>query len=498
MRDQDKPSSSDAGAPAADQASTSASASASPTASASTSAPADLRRVTALQWLARLRQRVTLNNDTDIEKTTQRITDGIRIDGEAPWMLVCSALLASIGLDVNSTAVIIGAMLISPLMSPILGIGLGIGVADRRLLMISGRELGFAALVSLVTSTLYFAISPLGEPTSELLARTTPTLLDVGVAFFGGVAGIVAGSRKETSLALPGVAIATALMPPICTAGFGLATGRISFFLGASYLFVLNAMFIALSTTLIVRALHFPLRTYETREARRRAMRVIGGVATVAIVPSLWFLYTTVQGQRESQRVDQFVQQTVAARGHDVLRWDRQQDGDSTVLKIFIAGRPLDEAALDSVLAARAQFGLQSMRILPVQSDVSGEDLDRMASDLRTGVLQMIAGSQETRDSLSRIQHTRDSLLRLSNPLSDSVHVRMVARHLASAFPEIASVAWVPIANLLDSGTVKEKPFLQVSFRPDVTRTQRTEILKRVEALARSEFGSDSVRVIVR
>lgn len=451
-----------------------------------------------MHWYTRLLQRVTLNNDTDIDKTTKRITDGIRMDGEAPWMLVCSALLASIGLDINSTAVIIGAMLISPLMSPILGIGLGIGIADRRLLMVSGRELGFAAIVSFVTSVLYFAVSPLGEPTSELLARTTPTLLDVGVAFFGGVAGIVAGSRKETSMALPGVAIATALMPPICTAGFGLATGRMGFFFGASYLFVLNAMFIALSTTLIVRALRFPLRTYETREARRRAMRVIGGVATVAIIPSLWFLYTTVTNQRESQRVEQFVQQVVASRGHDVLRWDRQKDGDSTVLKIFIAGRPIGDAELDTVMAARSKFGLESVRIFPVQSDVSGEDLNRMATDLRSGVLEMIAGSQTARDSISRMQYKRDSLLRLSNPLSDSTRVRVVARNLASAFPEIESVAWVPIANLLESGASNEKPYLQISFDPAIARTQRVDILKRVEALARAEFNSDSVRVIVR
>lgn len=451
-----------------------------------------------MQWLSRLRQRVTLTYDTDIEKTTKRITDAIRIDGEAPWMLVCSSLLTSIGLDINSTAVIIGAMLISPLMSPILGIGLGIGVADRRLFMGAGRELAFAALVSLVTSTVYFAISPFGEPTTELLARTVPTLLDVGVAFFGGVAGIVAGSRKETSLALPGVAIATALMPPICTAGFGLATGHLSFFFGATYLFVLNAMFIALSTTLVVRALRFPLHTYETREARQRAMRLIGSVTTLAILPSLWFLYTTVQSKRESQRVEQFVQQTIASRGHDVLRWNRQSDGDSTVLKIFIAGRPISEAELDSVKAARVDYGLASMRILPVQSDVSGEDLNKMATDLRSGVLQMIAGSQQTRDSVSRAQHIADSTLRVRNPLADSTRVRRVVANVASAFPEITSVAWVPIPNLLASGTKSEKPYLQISFDPAISSTKRDEISGRAIALLRAELASDSLRVIVR
>ena len=178
--------------------------------------PATPRHATT-RWLLPLIRRVALQDGTDVAQTVQRISSGIHVRGEVPSMLVCSCLLASIGLDVNSTAVIIGAMLISPLMSPILGMGLAAAQVDRPLLVDSARELALATVVALVTSALYFRISPLGEPTPELIARTTPTLLDVGGSCFGGVAGIVAGSRKETNLALPGVAIATALMPPLCT-----------------------------------------------------------------------------------------------------------------------------------------------------------------------------------------------------------------------------------------------------------------------------------------
>ena len=449
-------------------------------------------------FMAWLRKRVSLTAETDIDQTITRITDAIRIDGEAPWMLVCSALLASIGLDINSTAVIIGAMLISPLMSPILGIGLSTGIADRRLLIMSARELAFATVVSLMTSTVYFRLSPLGEPTAELLMRTTPTLLDVGVGFFGGVAGIVAGSRRQTSLALPGVAIATALMPPICTAGFGLATGRPAFFFGASYLFVLNALFISLATFFVVRALKFPRRTYETPEAKKRARRLITGVVTVAVIPSLWFLYTTVIKQRELQRVGQFVDQSISAHGHDVLRWDRQTDGDSTVLKVFIGGRPMSGAELDTVLASRQMFGLEHMRVVPVQSDVSGQDLDRMASDLRSGVLQMIANSQRTRDSVSQLQRQRDSTQRLIQPLLDSSAVRRFAAELASAFPEIESVAWVPIPNMLKSGAASEPPQLELTFEKNLSESKRRELLGRAESLARTRFSSDSVRLLLR
>jgi len=448
-----------------------------------------------LRRFVRLRRRLSLAHDTDIEETTHRITDGIRIDGEAPWMLVCSCLLASIGLDVNSTAVIIGAMLISPLMSPILGIGLATGVADRALLKLSARELGFAALLSLVTSAIYFRISPLGEPTGELIARTTPTILDVGVAFFGGVAGMVAGSRRQTSMALPGVAIATALMPPICTAGFGLATGRPAFFLGALYLFLLNALFIALATFLVVRLLGFPLRRFASPTARRREVRVIGGVAAIAVLPSLWFLYTTVQEQRGLRRIERFVSQTIRARGHEVLRWDRQEEGDSAVIKVFIAGQPLSGAELDSVLAARAQFGLERSRILPVQSDVTSRDLARMQADIRAGVLELIASTQETRDSASRSTLRRDSLSHVRQPALDSARVRTLAQEMRQVFPEIQGIAWIPIPDLISRDSVPPPPTLRLTFEPGVNTATRLDVSRRAAAFARARLGPDSIRI---
>lgn len=165
-----------------------------------------------------------LIDGTDVEGTIKTIGEGSEMRGDKIWILFSGAILASIGLDTNSSAVIIGAMLISPLMNPILGVGLGIGISDRDLMIVAGKNFMFAVAASLFASTLYFLITPLGETTSELLARTKPTLLDVGVAIFGGIAGIVATSRKAQTNAIPGVAIATALMPPLCTAGYGIAT----------------------------------------------------------------------------------------------------------------------------------------------------------------------------------------------------------------------------------------------------------------------------------
>ena len=172
-------------------------------------------------------------------------------------------MVASIGLNVNSTAVIIGAMLISPLMGPIMGIGLALGTNDFQLVERSLKNFGFMVSVAIMTSTLYFCISPLSNAQSELLARTTPTTWDVLIALFGGLAGIVAQSRKDrTSTVIPGVAIATALMPPLCTAGFGIATGQFSYFIGAIYLFFINTVFIALATFIIDSFMNYEKRNF--------------------------------------------------------------------------------------------------------------------------------------------------------------------------------------------------------------------------------------------
>ncbi len=183
---------------------------------------------------------LSIREETDYEKTREGIVKDVSFRGHTVYILICSIFIASIGLNLNSPAVIIGAMLIAPLMGPILGTGLALGTNDDELLIKSLKNFGVMVSISLITSTVYFILTPLVEYQPELLARTKPTTLDIFVAIFGGIAGIVAGSRKEKNNVIPGVAIATALMPPLCTAGFGLATGNWPFFFGAFYLFLLN------------------------------------------------------------------------------------------------------------------------------------------------------------------------------------------------------------------------------------------------------------------
>ncbi len=201
----------------------------------------------------------------------ESITKGVIFRGTNLWILVFAIFIASLGLNINSTAVIIGAMLISPLMGPIMGLGLGTGINDLALVRKALSNYFFAAIVGLITSTIYFSISPLNDAHSEILARTTPNIYDVLIALFGGLAGIVATSTKQKGNVIPGVAIATALMPPLCTAGYGLATFQFNYSIGALYLFIINTVFIALATFVTVRLLKFPFKHLPDEKAEKKS-----------------------------------------------------------------------------------------------------------------------------------------------------------------------------------------------------------------------------------
>ncbi len=255
-----------------------------------------------------LKERFNLETDkADDEATLEYIRKGVEFKGPNLWILIFAILICSIGLNVNSTAVVIGAMLISPLMGPILGIGTGVAINDPELLKRSVKNLIVATLFSVVASTAYFFITPISAAQSELLARTNPTVWDVLIAFFGGLAGIVAGSRKEKSNAIPGVAIATALMPPLCTAGYGIATGNGYYFLGAFYLFFINTVCISIATFIIVRLLRFPKKKFIDTVQERRVKTWMSVLVLITLLPSIWLAYQTVERSIFEQNANLFI-----------------------------------------------------------------------------------------------------------------------------------------------------------------------------------------------
>ncbi|WP_053991695.1 DUF389 domain-containing protein [Mangrovimonas sp. TPBH4] len=236
-----------------------------------------------------LSELLDFREDTDRDATIESIKNDIPFQGATAWILICSIFVASIGLNANSTAVVIGAMLISPLMGPILGVGLSIGINDIDTLKKSLINLATMIVLSLLTAFMFFYIFPLSEDNSELLGRVKPDIRDVLIAFFGGLALIIAKTKRGTiASVIFGVAIATALMPPLCTAGYGLAKGNITYFLGAMYLFTINTIFIALATFLVVKVLRFPMLKYANSQKRKMIARAASILAVIVMVPAIW------------------------------------------------------------------------------------------------------------------------------------------------------------------------------------------------------------------
>ena len=230
----------------------------------------------------------SFSNDEDVNpvQVSESIEKSIEFKGYNVWVLICSIFIACIGLNLNSPAVIIGAMLISPLMGPIRGVGLAVGTNNFKLLIFSLINLGVATGVSLLVSFIYIKLTPFKEAVPEILARTEPQFLDVLIACFGGLAGIIAASKNDNSTVVPGVAIATALMPPLCVTGYGLSTGNWDFFFGAFYLFLLNSIFICLTTIIVIRYLKFPLVSYVNKKTEKRIKLYVFGFLLLILVPS--------------------------------------------------------------------------------------------------------------------------------------------------------------------------------------------------------------------
>ena len=254
------------------------------------------------------------------ESVINNIKEGVSFRGTNILILILAMFIASLGLNVNSTAVIIGAMLISPLMGPIIGMGLGLGIHDMPLIKRSFRNLAMAALFSIIASTLYFLITPLSEERSELLARTSPTIYDVLIAFFGGCAGILALSSKQKGNVLPGVAIATALMPPLCTAGYGLATLQFNYFLGAFYLFLINSIFIGAATALGVHFFRFPRVRIDDNKRSSYVTRIVYAITIITIIPSIFLTYMMLKENYFVNNANKFVDREFVFPNTQVLK----------------------------------------------------------------------------------------------------------------------------------------------------------------------------------
>ena len=382
-----------------------------------------------------------LKEDTDYDATVKHISSSVEFRGVNLWVLAFAIIVASVGLNVNSTAVIIGAMLISPIMGPILGVGLSIGTLDEELLKRSLRNFLIMVVISLVTSTLYFLISPLSEAQSELLARTRPTIFDVIIAFFGGLAGIVATSRKtQPFTVISGVAIATALMPPLCTAGYGLATWQIRYFGGAAYLFFINSFFIALATFIIVRFLKFPQKRYLNPKRLKAVRRMMYIFAVLVMIPSVFMAINLVRESSFNSQAIKFVHDIQQTSYFDKVQLiDAQKDYSKKeqTITLRVIGKQLtveDIARMQNVM--RTEYGLDRAKLVIKQTE---------------GVLDITQQTQLVEDLIEKkdaVINSQDSTIvalraQLDKLTGSSENTKQVVREIKSQHAEIQQVAIV-------------------------------------------------------
>ena len=283
---------------------------------------------------------------------SKRLIGGAKIKGPALLILIFSIFIASIGLNMNSTAVVIGAMLISPLMGPILAIGFGFATLNFTVAKSGILRLSVQITIAVLASALYFYISPVQTATSELLARTEPNIFDVFIAIFGGLAGIIGQTRKTLDNVIPGVAIATALMPPLCTAGYGLASGNWTYFFGASYLFFINAFFIFFAAFIVLKGV-YSLPFHEQAEERiRRNQLIFLVIGLIMAIPSIYAGYDMTIKYTESNHLEQFIKNDINQDGRRQVI-DYSLDRKNKLVDIVAIGVPVtseEQAQLDDKL----------------------------------------------------------------------------------------------------------------------------------------------------
>lgn len=428
-----------------------------------------------------IQERFNLNEDkADEQRIIEEITRNVHFKGTNLWTLIFAIFIASIGLNVNSTAVIIGAMLISPLMGPIMGVGLAVAINDFDLLKKGAKNLAIAVGISVFTSFVYFSVTPLHDASSELLARTNPSIWDVFIALLGGLAGIVAGTRREKSNVIPGVAIATALMPPLCTAGFGIATGKLYYFLGAAYLFFINSVFICLATFLIVKHLKFHKKEFGTEETERRVSRYIFIAVMFTVLPSVYLGYRIVQRSIFESNANKFVQTEFHFTRTQVVTHTYKYRNDGGEIDLLLVGQPLDQQAIDTLQNRLARYHLGNTRLNIRQGLDAKQQIDLSA--IKASVLEEVFAAELISDTL-----------KLPPPASVG-EVPEISSELKSLYPSLIHYSLESsVFTRLDS-VKKDTLFLFVGrFSNRVTASERA----RLSSWLKERIKADSVKVII-
>ncbi len=388
-----------------------------------------------------------ISQDLENEKLTiNSITRGISFKGINLWILIFAIFIASLGLNVNSTAVIIGAMLISPLMGPIIGMGLAVGINDLKLLNSAFKNYAVATCISILTATIYFLLSPFDEAQSELLARTSPTIYDIFIAFCGGAAGIIAIASRDKGNVIPGVAIATALMPPLCTAGYGIAVGNIYYFLGAFYLYFINTVFICSATFCGVRLMKFHRKELPPKLALK-SHRYIMSIIVLTMIPALFLTYNLVTDSILRRSVKTYAKEELCWHGTQII--SQETDADKNLLNFAVIGREVSQQEISLAANKLERYGLSdySLNIIQgVQTD-SIMRLNNKLADL----------SSMDKNYSAKIEHQSQTIKTLEDKLLQYTKYEQISDNLNSEvkilFPNVKSI-YLACAKNIESDTL--------------------------------------------
>ena len=423
------------------------------------------------------------------EEIVSQISSGVSFRGANLWVLIFAIFIASLGLNVNSTAVIIGAMLISPLMGPIIGMGLAMGINDLELMKRAAKNFGVATLISVLTATLYFLITPLGEAQSELLARTSPSLYDVLIAFCGGAAGIIALCTRGKGNVIPGVAIATALMPPLCTAGYGLATGHLLYFLGAFYLFSINTVFIALATFCGVRLMNFQQREFLSKEIGVKARRIVMAIAVVTMLPAAVVTVNIVRKSFFENDVRKFIKNELTQRGTQIISNDVERD--SLKLRVVAVGREISEAMRTAAEGRMELYGLKGFRLHIIQ----GAQTDSILA-LNNQLSQVSTSREAERQKLLEMSAENASLRQQLEAYTNLETLTSALRpELSALFPQVVSIG---LARMTEStaDTTAVRHFLAALIDTNGGSSLSPADLQRLREWLKVRIQADSLVVI--
>jgi uncharacterized hydrophobic protein (TIGR00271 family) len=418
----------------------------------------------------------------DFETIHESIVKDTVFKGTNLWILIFAIIVASVGLNMNSTAVIIGAMLISPLMGPINGMGYSIATYDFVLFRQSIKNFTFAVATSLVASTIYFAISPVSTAHSELLARTTPTIYDVLIAMFGGLAGIVAIASKKKGNVIPGVAIATALMPPLCTAGYGLATGQFNFFFGAFYLFTINTVFIALASVAISQILKFPIRTIVDANQKNKVNRTISFIIALVLLPSIYFGYGLVVKEKFTENANKYVLNVSAFEGNYLLK--SNVNPDKREIELIYGGISLNAGQKEVIRLKSENFNLEDAKI-KISQGLSFDDFNEKKSEMI--VLKEELNKLNTSLKIKELQ--------LDSVTKKGQEGKRILTEINSIYPQIVGCFIAEAYEFTD--TLKTPTLISVVLFKTINNIQDKDKLK-IENWVKTRLKADKIEVIYK